>query len=249
MKRNNYSFLLIAFLSTIFLVCNCKSNSDEMNILLVKKIAFNEPLPSIAEVQQALDENDVPFQMIDKVNWPDYPYKPTVKFRIAHSDEEIYLQYLVVEDGTRATYGTDFGSHPFMDSCVEFFMIPSATDSIYYNLEMNCIGHGTFDGGALRRPRTRFADDVLSQIRRESTLGDTPFGDRAGEQEWMLTLAIPKSIYSLSEVEPFSGRTVRANFYKCGDEMAVPHYLSWHEVGTERPNFHTPEYFGLIHFE
>ena len=36
---------------------------------------------------------------------------------------------------------------------------------------------------------------------------------------------------------------------KCGDDTAVPHFLSWNPIGAPRPNFHTPEYFGEIHFE
>jgi len=46
-----------------------------------------------------------------------------------------------------------------------------------------------------------------------------------------------------------TGRRVKANFYKCGDNMKTPHYLSWNPIGTERPNFHTPDYFGTIVFE
>ncbi|MFA7033848.1 MAG: carbohydrate-binding family 9-like protein [Bacteroidales bacterium] len=252
MKYKTVTFIITGVLFLVLaMTCSNTPNNNEsqMGQLTVKKIEFSEREPSIAMVKKALDDNNIEFHPIDKINWADYPYKPQVKFRIAHSEDEIYIQYVVKEDGTRATFGEDIGSRPFTDSCVEFFMIPSATDSIYYNLEMNCIGHGTFDGGAMRRPRTRFGEEVMSRIRRESTLGDIPFGDREGIQEWTLTIAIPKSLYSLSETGSFSGRTVRANFYKCGDDMRLPHYLSWNEVGTERPNFHTPEYFGTIIFE
>lgn len=220
-----------------------------MSPLTVRKMLYNEQQPSLALVNEAFDQNSIPFNSIDVVNWESHPYKPDVKFRIAHSQSEIFLQYVVKEDGTRAEYGNDEGSKPYTDSCVEFFMIPNPADSIYYNMEMNCIGHGTFDGGALRKGRTKFGDEVISKIRRVSTLGSEPFGDREGVQEWTLTIAIPKSLYSLGEVPPFSGRTVKANFYKCGDGMKVPHYLSWNPVGTPKPNFHTPDYFGEIYFE
>ena len=41
---------------------------------------------------------------------------------------------------------------------------------------------------------------------------------------------------------------LKANFYKCGDKLSVPHYLSWNPVTTEKPDFHRPEYFGLLEF-
>jgi hypothetical protein len=42
--------------------------------------------------------------------------------------------------------------------------------------------------------------------------------------------------------------TIRANFYKCGDSTAVPHYLSWSHIATETPDFHRPEFFGELYF-
>ncbi len=236
------------------LLTGCRSKtsvniSENMQTVIVKKVAFSSLKPSIAEVSAMFDKENITFHSIDVINWDNYSYKPDVKFRIAHSAEEIYLQYVVKEEGVRATFGYDAGSKPYHDSCVEFFMIPSDRDSIYYNLEMNCIGHGTFAGGPDRKQRTRFGDDIMGLIRRQSTLGSKPFGERSGEQEWTLTIAIPKSIYSLSEFADLSGRSVAANFYKCGDKMSVPHYLSWHPIPIPSPNFHTPEHFGQIYFE
>ena len=74
---------------------------------------------------------------------------------------------------------------------------------------------------------------------------------REGPQEWTLTIAIPKRLYAQADLDltSFSGRTVRANFYKCGDDTAVPHYLSWNPIPIPKPNFHTPEHFGEIRFE
>lgn len=232
--------ILLPFLTTY---------SMESKTLKVKKISFESSTPSMEEIRTAMDKNSIEFHPIDEINWDSHPYKPEVKFRIAYSDQEIYLQYFVKESAIRAKYTQDQGSLPFEDSCVEFFMIPGDDDNIYYNLEFNCIGFGTFDGGAGRRERLRFAEDVMSQIRRESTLAPDSIEASEGQFEWSITIAIPISVYSLSKFSPLSGRKVRANFYKCGDKTPRPHYLSWNPVGTERPNFHTPEYFGFIEFE
>lgn len=219
--------------------------------LIVAKVAFSTPEPAIEDVITRFDEAGIAWNAIDQVNWPAYPYKPLAEFRIMHSETEIYLQFHVRENGVRATYDYDFGSRPFTDDCVEFFLIPSDRDSCYFNLEMNCIGHGTFSYGPNRFERYDCNSQILSQIRRHSTLGSQAFGTREGPQEWTLTLAIPKRLYAQADLDltGFSGRTLRANFYKCGDDTAVRHFLSWSPVRTERPNFHTPEWFGDIRFE
>lgn len=219
--------------------------------IIVSKIAFSTPEPAIEDVIAMFDRESIEWNAIDCVNWPEYPYKPEVKFRIAHSDTEIYLQFHVRENGVRATFDYDAGSHPYKDDCVEFFMIPSDRDSSYFNLEMNCIGHGTFHYGPNREERHRCGDEIVSQIRRHSTLGSEAFGTREGEQEWTLTIAIPKRLYAQADLNltSFSGRTVRANFYKCGDDTAVKHFLSWNPIRIPKPNFHTPEWFGEIKFE
>ena len=219
--------------------------------LIVAKVAFSSPEPAMEDVQAKFDQAGIAWNAIDQVNWPAFPYKPEVEFRIMHSDTEIYLQFHVREEGVRGTFDYDAGSRPYTDDCVEFFMIPSDRDSSYFNLEMNCIGHGTFHNGPTRTDRHRCGDEIVRQIRRHSTLGSEAIGTRVGPQEWTLTVAIPKRLYAQADLNltEFSGRTVKANFYKCGDDTAVPHFLSWNPVGTPRPNFHTPEWFGEIHFE
>ena len=219
--------------------------------LIVAKVAFSTPEPALDEVKAKFDQAGIAWHAIEQVNWPDYPYKPEVEFRIMHSETEIYLQFHVKENGVRAIFGQDAGSRPWTDDCVEFFMIPSDRDSSYFNLELNCIGHGLFNYGPDRNHRYRCGEEILSQIRRESTLGGEAFGMREGEQEWTLTVAIPKRLYAQVDLDltQFSGRTVKANFYKCGDDTAVPHFLSWNPIRVPRPDFHTPEWFGEIRFE
>ena len=243
--------ILILLLSINIYAQNPNTVTQIDKPLLVKKISFSSSAPTESEIEKAFAKHDIDFSEISTNNWPDrFPYSPNVKFRIAHSGEEIYIQFVVRELYPKAVFTQDEGAKPFKDSCVEFFMIPSDKDSIYYNLEMNCLGYGTFAGGAERTNRTRFGEDVLSKIRRYSSFDGQPVDIDDGKlHEWSLILAIPVEIYSLSEVAPLSGRCIRANFYKCGDETKVPHYLSWNPIGTERPNFHTPDYFGTICFE
>ncbi len=120
-------------------------------------------------------------------------------------------------------------------------------DQVYYNLEMSCIGYGILHGGA---PGTRSAvPDGVGKIRRLASMPRRAFGVREGEQEWTLTLAIPVEVFSMSEVPPLSGRTLKANFYKCGDLLPKPHFLSWSPIDTPKPSFHQPGFFGELFFE
>lgn len=231
-------------------------NTMEDKTLIVKELEFAAEKPSAQEIEDALNAKNVEYNQIACVNWDGYngDYTPDVKFRIGYTEKEIYIQYLVTEDDIKAAYGEDAGSKPYTDSCVEFFAIPGEGGE-YYNLELNCIGKGTFAGGAQRTDRTRYGDDELSQIRRESTLGGEAFGTRTKADNggkpytWKLTVALPVELYSLSEVKPLKGRSIKANFYKCGDDMPQKHYLSWHPIRIEKPNFHKPDHFGTLIFE
>lgn len=215
----------------------------------VKRVSFPCKNPPVKLVEKMMDSLNIPFNALDQLNWEAFPYKPEVSFRIAYSNDEIYLQYKVREKYIRAFYTSDEGSAPYKDSCIEFFISLSDDDSFYYNLELNCIGVGTFAGGPDRRNRTRFDTSVISLIRRESSLGREGFGTKEGDFEWSITIAIPLRLFSLNSFEPLPGRYVRANFYKCGDDLPERHYLSWNPISTERPDFHRPDFFGTIYFE
>jgi hypothetical protein len=75
------------------------------------------------------------------------------------------------------------------------------------------------------------------------------FGTEEGDFTWTLTVAVPIEAFSLSPVTALSGRTLRANFYKCGDELPTPHFLSWSPIKTPKPSFHEPRFFGDLFFE
>ncbi len=250
-------FLCFITINALAQKADCKDNMNKT--LTVKDVSFENAVPSIEEVSAMFDAQNIEFHPIDIVNWDGYNgnYNPNVKFGIAYSsaNDEIYLQYRVKESAVKAVYGQDAGSAPYKDSCLEFFCIPDSISRAYYNLELNCIAKGTFAGGAERTGRTKYGDDVLSQIRRHSTLGNEAFGIKeapAGECfEYTLTVALPIRLFSLSAEKPLKlkGKTIKGNFYKCGDDMPQAHYLSWNPIPIEKPNFHTPACFGNLHFE
>ena len=187
-----------------------------------------------------------PAQKINVINWDNYPYCPEVFFRIMYDDEAFYFRFDVNEKYIRARAATNNG-FVWLDSCLEFFLSPEGND-VYYNLETNCIGTKLL---GLRKPGAEpelASDEILSKIRCWSSLGDVPFEERKGEFVWNLIAIIPFSSYWKHPVKPVSGLKMKGNFYKCGDELSEPHYVSWNKINTETPSFHQPCFFGELEF-
>jgi len=213
-----------------------------MKRLLVQKIEGNNP--EVEELALQFDKAAVPFHQIDTVNWKSYPYCPEVSFRIAHTGEAILLNYTVNESDIKAVCNRDNGN-VWEDSCVEFFI--SFSEESYYNIECNCIGKLLIGKGSGRgQNRMRLTESALEQVRRWSSLGDSPVENRSGE--WEVSLIIPKEIFYPEITKTLDRIKARGNFYKCGDHLQKPHYLSWNPILSDSPNFHLPEFFGELEF-
>lgn len=217
-----------------------------MGLIRVSNLGFKESYPDLAEVSARLDSLG-PGHEIGEVNWEDYPYKPLVRFNIAYDEREIFIKYRVREERVKAEKSID-NQMVCEDSCVEFFVSPE-NDGTYYNIEFNSIGTCLMGFGTGREDNRRVDIKVLSGIRRLSTLGDRPFEETDAPDEWSLTVAIPVESFFRHEIGSLKGKRFRANFYKCGDLLSVPHYLTWTMVETGNPDYHRPEFFGELIFE
>ncbi|MGI6073861.1 MAG: carbohydrate-binding family 9-like protein [Fermentimonas sp.] len=183
---------------------------------------------------------------IDQLNWGDqFPKRLPVTVRLAHDDEVLYLLFVVEGELLRAENIEDFGS-VWEDSCVEFFMQREGSKE-YRNFECNVLGamlskvqesKGT---GVLQK-------DVMKSIYRHSSINHRYEGDKE-VSDWHMYLEIPKHAMGFEEDERLSGRKIRGNFYKCGDNTPEPHFLSWSPIDSPTPNFHLPEFFGEIIFD
>lgn len=208
-----------------------------MLVLKIKKPSSFEDIKDIFA--------QLPTVKISNVNWQsEYPYQPDVEFSIFHDGDNIYLQYVVDEKYTAALSSSDNGE-VWKDSCVEFFI--SFDDSGYYNIEFNSIGKGLVGFRQDRDSAVRADDSILSLISRESTLGSEPFTERENQQ-WTLNLTIPKEVFFKHNLTTLSNVNARANFYKCGDDLTEPHFLSWKPIDNPTPNFHLPKFFGNLDF-
>ena len=216
-----------------------------MKIAEVQKLELKPAYPGMEEISARLDEQKGRL-LIDTINWNGYDYKPDVALSIAYSDHEIFLKYYITENYFKAEK-TDINQKVCEDSCVEFFVSPE-DDGIYYNMEFNAIGTCLLGIGTNRANNKRIEPDIISKIRRLTSAGTEPFREKTGVYAWTITVAIPYEVFSHHQIKDLQGKIFRANFYKCGDKLTVPHYVTWNPVGTEKPDYHQPEHFGLLKF-
>ena len=213
-----------------------------MKQLLIKKIDIN--LKKAEELSQLFDNKNISSHKIDTVNWETYPYCPETSFRIAHNDEAIFLNYHINESDITAICDNDNG-RIWEDSCVEFFI--SFNDESYFNIECNCIGKILIGKGSGKENRINLPESLLKTVDRWSSLGSSPVKNLSGG--WEVSLIIPKKIIYSELSRQFDKAEAKGNFYKCGDLLQTPHFLSWNPIHTESPNFHRPDFFGQLLFE
>jgi len=215
-----------------------------MKDLLIRSIPYNgEAYP---EMVSHLIEKYAVSHRIDTLNWKAFPCKPEVGFRIGYHHDEIWLKYEVREKYIFARE-TRINGDVYKDSCVEFFISFDKTN--YYNFEFSCIGTIHLGYGAGRENRQMIDPDIIRKIGISSSLGNMPFEERKGDFEWDIVVIIPKKTFVNSQATGFKGQKAFANFYKCGDATSEPHYVTWNPVLTPNPDYHRPEFFGIIHFE
>lgn len=221
-----------------------ETKAEGMN---VRKIEVSRQ-PRAIEVPALMDSLGIAADSIACANWAAFPYRPEVRFRMAHTGKAILLHFSVDEQVVRAEIDSD--SQPvYFDSCVEFFAQLDPDLPEYYNFETNCIGRMLVMRGVSQNVRTYAPPEALALIDRWSSLGSEPFGLREQPTHWELALVIPGGAFFLDDIADLSGLTVRGNVYKCGDKLPVPHYTSWRPIDTPRPLFHAPASFAPIHFE
>lgn len=181
-------------------------------------------------------------------NWSkDFPYSPSIKIKIWHNNNSLFLHYEVKEEFIGAKTVEDNGK-VCKDSCVELFV--SFDNKGYYNIESNCIGKILMSHRRGRKIDVEYAPhEILESIRRYPSLGTKPIDCRKESEPWEMTLEIPAKAFFKHDLQGFKGLEGKCNIYKCGDELPLPHFISLFPIETETPDFHRPEFFGDISFE
>lgn len=177
---------------------------------------------------------------------------PRTQAKIAYDNEALYVIFRVEDRYVRAVTAEPQGP-VCTDSCVEFFFTPGADVSGgYFNLEMNC-------GGTmlLYHQKARGQDAVaiskadLGRITVAHSLPKIVEPEITTPVTWTVEYRLPLELLKKygPVTRPAAGVVWRVNFYKCGDKTSHPHWLTWSPVGVPKPDFHRPEFFGVLKFE
>lgn len=203
----------------------------------------NSEIENIEKIFNTLQEYP-----IECCNWPaTYPYTPKVAARLFHDGKNLYIKFSVTENDIQATVSEDQGE-TWTDPCVEFFVSPQGNMD-YYNFECTCTGKLLLAWHPADAPKEPAPRNVINNVLRHPSLGTECFPLRTGEHSWSVIEIIPATALFRSGIDSWSGKTMKANLYKCGDLLPTPHFISWAPIEWPEPSFHRPEFFGEILFE
>lgn len=181
--------------------------------------------------------------MIDECVWMD-DYKPVCYAQVCYVKGDGFWARLTCEESNPKAVHEGFFSDVYKDSCLEMFAKWDDASDKYINIEMNSKGSCLIALGADRYDRTPI-----------DKLCGHPFDVKAEvkDKEWNVTVHVTEEdlckIYGMSADKFVPGYVIMGNFYKCGDETDVEHYVMWNPVGTEKPDYHRPEFFGRMVIE
>lgn len=168
-------------------------------------------------------------------------YQPKTRALIEKGDNGFNIKMRSYETDLRMEM-TERNSMVYTDSCMEFFFnAEPEVSKAYMNFEINPKGvmyigfskTGDRSGtGPIEAP-----DNSYFNMTSNITV-----------QYWEISYTvayefIKKYFASFDENET---KYITANFYKCGDHTANPHYGVWNTIETKEPDFHRPEFFGRI---
>ena len=195
----------------------------------------------ISRVQGAPDWQNVPCVAIDNHLWSDV-YSISASAQVAWDENNLYVRLQAREQDMLRRYCVDFDP-VYLDSCLEFFFCPTEGDDHFFNFEMNPNGALLVGFGKDRHLRTRPEPAQWENLRK--TLLTAPFVTADG---WGITLQIPVSFVHtfVPEFRLYPGKVLRCNFFKCGDETEMPHFIAWNPIEIESPDFHRPDFFGQM---
>ncbi len=199
---------------------------------------YHIPTLPAGTAADTVDWNAIPAAPIDSFFWYEGHTPETTARLVFVEGFGFILRMTCAECDPKAVY-TEYNEPVYTDSCLEFFC-DWLGDGRYINMEMNANGTLLSCIGPDRHARTPIADLSDGEI--------FPVQGEVCDGYWTVTAAIPTAllcrILGVDTIPFGKGYTFRGNFYKCGDETPIPHYGMWSPVGTEKPDFHRPEYFG-----
>ena len=191
----------------------------------------------VTKISGQPDWEKIPVLAIDSYLWSDVrSIVPSA--RVAWDQDALYVRMEAIEPHILRRFTGDLDM-VCQDSCLEFFFCPEEGQR-YFNFEVNPNGAIYVGFGGLRNNRFRLYSNQFREL-----FSVKPFEIDGG---WGIELRIPVSFIQIyvPDFQLYSGLTLRANFYKCGDETQQVHYMSWNPVELPKPDYHQPDFFGSL---
>ncbi len=194
---------------------------------------------TITRIYEKPDWSKIPALSINNQHWCQ-PVDITAEARLCYDEKALYVLLSAKEEHIRAENSGPLAP-VYEDSCLEFFFSPMPGDLRYFNIEVNPNGSYYLGFGTNRHNTIRF-------IPKNPPIVPKPSRTQGG---WQVEYSIPWEFVwrFFPEFSPESGKTIRANCYKCGDCTVVPHYITWNPIVIAKEDFHCPDEFGLMIFE
>ena len=176
---------------------------------------------------------------------------PSTFAKLLYDEENIYGIFLVKDKFVHCLVQETNG-HVSGDPCVEFFFSPDESNPLYYfNLEINCGGVPLMQYVTVPRKEHQFLDENdIGKVEIAHSLPKKVFPEIENDTIWTIEFKLPMKILKQhGEIShPRPGVKWNANFYKTASTTSNPHYLTWSLVNNPKPDFHLPQFFGILEF-
>jgi hypothetical protein len=187
---------------------------------------------------------DAPKAKIDIFPWASQmadDYRPLTSACLGTDGNSVFVY--MESDETDLRMETKGFGYVHTDSCMEFFFSPDPASPKYLNFEFNPAGAMQLSIGTSRYDREILPVENFTDFFRVRTT--------VYESGWDLEYSVPLSFITRffpSIKKLASGNKMRGNFYKCGDNTKRPHYGCWSPIDLAKPDFHCPQFFGVLNF-
>jgi len=179
-------------------------------------------------------------------------FRPSAQAKMIYDNENLYVIFLVKDRYVRCVT-KDINGPVWEDACVEFFFSPDVSfPERYFNLEINCGGTPLMHYNIIPSENITVLEvKDIEMIEIAHSMPQIIDPEISEPKTWTIEYRIPLvMLKKYSRITyPESGITWKANFYKIAENSSNPHYLTWAPVINKEPNFHLPQYFGLLRFQ
>jgi hypothetical protein len=179
-------------------------------------------------------------------------FHPLVQAKMMYDDENLFVIFRVNDRYVRCLT-KDINGPVWKDSCVEFFFSPDSNlPEHYFNLEINCGGtplmHYNIVPG---KDIFKVEEKDIKKIEIAYSMPQIINPEISEQVNWTVEYRIPLDILqNYSQLShPKKGVIWRGNFYKIAENNSNPHYITWAAINNNKPDFHLPQFFGLLKFE